>query len=92
MIEVQITLFTKSGKYRPLSTVVKIPNKEYFTTNRQDVLKTAIMQICAQRHTEYWCLKRDGYNEFKARVYDKNKIASENKARYEAIKKERGWA
>lgn len=92
MIELQFTLFSTTGKYKPMSTVLKVESVAYYNTHKKEVQTRAIQKICVQRNTEGWCLKRDGFTRLKVRVYDKEKIAAENAARYEQIKKERGWA
>ena len=92
MIDLQCTLFSTTGKYKPMSTIVKVESVTYYNTHKTEVQTRAIQKICAQRNTEWWCLKRDGFTRMKVRVYDKEKIEAENAARYERIKKERGWA
>lgn len=91
MIELQCTLFSTTGKYKPVSTIVKVESAAYYNAHKIEVQKEAIQKICAQRRTEWWCLKRDGFTRMKVRVYDREKIAAEKAARYEQIKKERGW-
>lgn len=91
MIQLQCTLFSSTGKYRPMSTLVKVESVDYFKEHKTEVQTRAIQKICVQLNTEPWCLKRDGYSKMKVRVYDKAKIDAEKAARYEQIKKERGW-
>lgn len=88
----QLTLISTTGKYKPMSTLLEVESMEYYTTHKADVQARAVRKICIQRKTEPWCLKRDGYTKMKVREYDKEKIEAENKARYEKIKKERGWS
>lgn len=92
MIDLQCTLFSTTGKYKPMSTIVKVESVAYYKAHKTEVQTRAIQKICAQRKTELWCLKRDGFTRMKVRVYDKEKIEAENAERYERIKKERGWA
>ena len=92
MIDLQCTLFSTTGKYKPMSTIVKVESVAYYNAHKSEIQTRAIQKICAQRNTEWWCLKRDGFTRMKVRVYDKEKIDAENAARYERIKKERGWA
>lgn len=91
MIELQCTLFSKSGKYRPVSTIVKVEDAAYYSTHKQTVQKTAIERICRKRYWTKQDLIKFEYTTFKVRVYDKEKIERENKERYEKIKEERGW-
>lgn len=92
MITIQCTLFSVTNKYRPISTLLEIESIKYYNTHKQEVQQRAIDKIVAQRKTERWCLKRDGYTRMKVRMYDKKKIEKEAKERYEKIKKERGWS
>ena len=87
MITIQCTLFSVTNKYRPISTLLEIESIKYYNTHKQEVQQMAIDKIVAQRKTERWCLKRDGYTRMKVRVYDKKKIKEEEKRRYEKIKK-----
>ena len=91
MITIQCTLFSVTNKYRPISTLLEIESVAYYNTHKQEIQQRAIDKIVAQRKTERWCLKRDGYIRMKVRVYDKEKIEKETRERYEKIKKERGW-
>lgn len=88
--QIQITLISDKG-YRPVSTLVKVDKISDYTANKTKWQTLAVQQICAKRHWGVADLKKYGYNGIKARVYDKEKIAAENAARYEQIKKERGW-
>ena len=36
-MKIQVTLYDKSGKYRPVSTLVKVASKDYFNNNREKV-------------------------------------------------------
>ena len=91
MIQIQLTLYSESGKYRPMSTIVEVESIAYYNAHKQEILNRAIQRISVQRKMEVWVMKKYGYTKLKARVYDKEKIEQENKERYEQIKKERGW-
>ena len=91
MIQLQFTLFCTSGKYKPMSTILKVDNVEEYTANKAEMQKKAIQKICVQRGMTSKDLKKNDYTKIKVRVYDKEKIQAENQARYERIKKERGW-
>ncbi len=92
MIKLQVTLFSTTGKYRPISTLIEVENVEYYKAHAQEVQKRAIQKMCAQRYVDWDWMKEGGYTKMKVRVYDRAKIDAENKERYERIKKERGWA
>lgn len=92
MIKLQFTVFCTSGKYRPISTLVDVESVEYYKIHAKEVQKRALQKICAQRYVGGSWLKENDYTSMKVRIYDKEKIEAEKKARYAAIKKERGWA
>ena len=91
MLQIQVTLFDKEKRYKPISTLVKVESIEYFNTHKQEVKTEAIRQICAKRYWTFHNLKKFGYTQCKMRVYNKDKLKEEAKQRYEQIKKERGW-
>ena len=91
MIQIQLTLYSESGKYRPMSTIVEVESIAYYNAHKQEILNRAIQRISVQRKMDIWAMKKYGYTKLKARVYDREKIEQENKERYERIKKERGW-
>ena len=88
--EYQVTLMCASGKYRPVSCIVKkdtdviasIGKKEY----TKQIRKAGITKICQKRYWSGTDLKKYDYTICKIREYNKEKIDAENKARYEAIK------
>jgi ABC-type Fe3+ transport system substrate-binding protein len=92
----QVTLFNPDNKYKPVSAIVtqdtstvkELGNKGY----TQEIKTKGIKKICNKRYWTGKDLTRYGYTKVKVREYDKDKIAAENKARYEAIKQERGWS
>ena len=91
MVQIQVTLFDKQGRYRPVSALVNVDDIEYFNQYREEVKTKAVTKICIQRSWTKRELKEYGYTTCKVRVYDKEKIEAEKKARYEKIKEERGW-
>ena len=90
LTEHQVTLMRASGKYRPVSCLVRkhtdatasIGKEEY----AKQIRRAGITKICQKRYWTNADLKRYEYTTCKVRVYDKEKIDAENKARYEAIK------
>lgn len=91
IVQVQITLVSKSG-YRPLSTLIEVESWEAYQQNKQAYQQKAVTSILAKRHMTIRDVRRYGYTQIKARVYDKERIARENAERYEKLKKEKGWA
>ena len=91
MIELQVTLYSDKGR-RPLSTLVKVESMHDYNLNKTKIQMQAVQAICAKRYMTASDLRKYGYTGIKVRVYDREKIKQENTARYEQIKKERGWA
>ena len=91
MVTYQITLFDKSGKYKPVSALVTVENTEYFKNNREKVKIAGVVKICQKRGWTQRELEKYGYTTCKIRIYNPEKIRREAKERYERIKKERGW-
>ena len=91
--EYQITLTSTSGKYKPVSCIVKRDSKEVLEKGRDVFIKElqqqGIIKICQKRLWNNSDLKRYGYTKVKVREYDKEKIAKENAERYEKIKEEK---
>ena len=91
MIELQVTLYSDKGR-RPLSTLVKVDSMQEYNANKTKIQLQAVQAICAKRYMTGADLRKYGYTGIRVRVYDREKIKQENTARYEQIKKERGWA
>ena len=91
--EYQITLTSTSGKYKPVSCIVKRDSKEVLEKGRDVFIKElqqqGIIKICQKRLWNNSDLKRYGYTKVKVREYDKEKIAKENAERYVRIKEEK---
>ena len=91
--EYQITLTSTSGKYKPVSCIVKKDSKEVLEKGRDVFIKElqqqGIIKICQKRLWNNSDLKKYGYTKVKVREYDKEKIAKENAERYERIKEEK---
>lgn len=90
MIDIQITLISEMG-YKPISTLIKCESWEEYQAHKQHYQQEAVVTICAKRYMTIRDLRKYGYTQIRSRVYDKEKIQAENRARYEQIKKERGW-
>lgn len=92
MIKLQLTLFSTTGKYRPISIILEVESMAYYHEHQRETHIRAIQNMCAKRYVNWAWMKENGYTQMKVRQYDKEKIEAEKKARYERIKKERGWA
>ena len=88
--EYQVTLVCASGKYRPVSCIVKKDTNVIASIGKEEytkqIRKAGIAKICQKRYWSVADLKKYDYTICKIREYDKEKIEAENKARYEAIK------
>jgi len=83
----QVTLICTNGKYKPVSTIVNV--SEEFSLTKQEITHKGIENICFKKMWSSADLKRYGYTKVKCRVYDPEKIAAENKAKYEALKEQK---
>lgn len=93
MKEYQVTLVCATGKYKPVSCIIKKEESELKRLGKTtflDLVKDAgIKKICMQRGWSSRELKQYSYTKVKVREYDKERIAQENKERYEKLKEEK---
>ena len=93
MKEYQVTLTSVTGKYKPVSCIIKKDNKEVLEKGREKFVKElqqqGIIKICQKRLWTNADLRKYGYTKVKVREYDKEKIEKENAERYEKIKEEK---
>mgnify|MGYP007022143732 CR=1 FL=1 len=68
-MKAQVTLFDKSGKYRPVSTLVEIPNSEYLKENKEQVKNKGIRAIMIKRGWSKRELIEYNYLTCKMRIY-----------------------
>ena len=61
-IIIQVTLFDKQNKHKPVSTLVEVESVKYFNTK-------AIQKICNKRYWTGQDLKKYGYTSVKVRNY-----------------------
>lgn len=69
-VTLQFTLFDINGKYKPISTLVKVESVRWFREHEQEVKTKAIQQICNQRRLSGKELAKLGYTRLKVRNYD----------------------
>jgi len=91
--EYQVTLICATGKYKPVSCIIKKDNELLKTMSKEEFLKLikkeGISKICQKRYWGTRELTQYGYTKTKVREYDKEKIEQESKERYERIKEEK---
>lgn len=91
MIKMQVTLFDKENKYKPISTLIEVKSIEEYNNNRQEYNKKAVQKIAAKRYLSISELKKQGYTRLKAREYtaerlERDKKKNELKRLYQAFK------
>ena len=88
--EYQVTLMCANGKYKPVSCIVRKDTNEIKSIGKEEFTKqirmAGITKICQKRYWSSADLKKYEYTKVLIREYDKEKIAAEAKARYDAIK------
>lgn len=68
-ITLQFTLFDVSGRYKPISTLVKVQSLKWFKEHEDQIKTQAIQQICNQRRLTGKELAKLGYTKLKIRNY-----------------------
>lgn len=91
MTQIQITLYDKQGRYKPVSTLYTVESMSWFEEHREEVKINGVIKICQKRGWTQRDLAKYGYTTVKMREYDVEKIKQEAKERYERIKQEKGW-
>ena len=81
-MKIQFTVYSTTGKYKPISTVVEVPTIEELS--KPDKLrywkKRALSRIVAQRYKSGADLLAHGYTTMKFRIYDKEEREAYEKA------------
>ena len=90
----QVTLYSKSGAYRPVSALVTMEQSTDINLlndpiRKKEIQTKGIRKICLVRLWDVSDLTKFGYTLCKTRVYDKEQIKKENAERYERIKEEK---
>lgn len=68
-MKIQVTLFDKSGKYRPVSTLVKVKDIEEFEKDKERIKSEGIKKILIKRGWGRRELMKYNYLTCKMRVY-----------------------
>jgi hypothetical protein len=87
----QVTLFDKSNKYRPISTLIEVNSIEEYNNNKKEYQQKAVQKIAAKRYLTISELKKQGYTSRKVREYtseriERDKKKNELKKLYQAFK------
>lgn len=91
MIKMQVTLFDKENKYKPISTLIEVNSIEEYHNHKQEYHKKAIQKIATKRYLSISELKSLGYTTLKVREYtaeriERDKKKNELKRLYQAFK------
>ena len=88
-IVLQVTLFDVTGKYRPVSTLVKVESVAWFKEHSKEVKEQAIKQICLKRRWTGEDLIKFGYTQLKVRNYTLFQEIEKNKKERAKKRKEK---
>ena len=88
-MKMQVTIKSTTGKYKPVSAIVEVPNLMEFVLNKKEYQNRGILKICQKRFWTATDLKRYGYTRVTTREYNPEEIVIENAKRYEKIKEEK---
>lgn len=72
MKQVQVTLIDKSGKYRPVSCLIQVPDDMDLKENKEALKIRGIKKICLLRGWSKRELLQYNYLTCKMRLYDKS--------------------
>ena len=91
MIKMQVTLFDKESKYKPISTLIEVESIEEYNNNKKEYQQKAVRKIAAKRYLSISELKKQGYTTLKVREYtaeriERDKKKNELKRLYQAFK------
>ena len=68
-IIIQITLFSTTGKYKPVSTLLEVESVAWYKEHARECKESAIRKICLQRNWTGKDLTNFGYTSLKVRNY-----------------------
>mgnify|MGYP007013867600 CR=1 FL=1 len=68
-MRIQVTLYDKSGKYKPVSTLVRVADEKEFKNNREEIKNTGIKKIMNQRGWSKRELIKYNFLTCKMRIY-----------------------
>ena len=66
-IVLQITLFDENGKYKPISTLIKVKSVKEYKENSVEYKRQAVQKICNQKYLSGKELLSMGYKIIKVR-------------------------
>jgi len=81
-MKLQVTLFHKDNKYKPVSTIVEVESMNYYNSHKAEVQKKAIEEIGRVRYLTPSELIKEGYTKIKVREYDLVEIKKQEELRH----------
>lgn len=79
IMKLQVTLFATNGKYKPISTIIRVENLKDYKENKIEYQRKAILNICHNRRITWSELKAQTYTTLKVREYNPEKIKQQTK-------------
>ena len=79
MIKMQVTLFDRENKYKPISTLIEVKSIEEYNNNKKEYHQKAVQKIAAKRYLSIAELKNQGYTSLKAREYTAERLERDKK-------------
>jgi hypothetical protein len=64
IILLKVILYSDKKKCKPISTLIRIDNKEY-QKNKKKWENKALTKICLEQNITWWNLKKKGYSKMK---------------------------
>ena len=81
-MKIQVTLFDKNQKYKPISCLLEAESLEQAKANLPQIKKDAYNKIASRKYMTATELFNEGYQIMKMREYNPEKIKQENMIRY----------
>lgn len=81
-MKLQVTVYHKENKYKPMSTVLEVESMDYYNQHKTEVQKRALENIGHYRYLTPQEIIKRGYTLVKVREYDLEKIQAEDKRRH----------
>ena len=72
-MKIQVTLFTKNGKYKPMSTVFTVADGFDIEQRKQELMQRGLREIAIKRGLTTEKLRNYGFNYAKVREKDKKR-------------------
>lgn len=79
MIKMQVTLFDRENKYKPISTLIEVESIEEYNNNKKEYQQKAVQKIAVKRYLTVAQLMSQGYTLLKARPYTAEQLEHDKK-------------